>query len=119
MSLDRGTDRIPTAADERDRPTPSNEYPPGLSTNRRFSMSTTLNDAAPQKQQIAWAPLIWIGALHVGALLAFNPAYFTWQALALCFFLHWVTGGLGITMTYHRLLTHRSFATRPKALNMS
>jgi stearoyl-CoA desaturase (delta-9 desaturase) len=27
-----------------------------------------------------------------------------------------MTGGIGICMTYHRLLTHRSFATRPKAL---
>ncbi|WP_406695391.1 fatty acid desaturase [Singulisphaera sp. Ch08] len=77
-------------------------------------MSTTITRPAPQK--IAWAPLIWIGALHVGALLAFVPSYFTWQALGVCVFLHWVTGGIGITMTYHRLLTHRSFATRPKAL---
>jgi fatty-acid desaturase len=77
-------------------------------------MSTTITRPAPQK--IAWAPLIWIGALHVGALLAFVPAYFTWQALGVCLILHWLTGGIGICMTYHRLLTHRSFATRPKAL---
>jgi stearoyl-CoA desaturase (delta-9 desaturase) len=54
--------------------------------------------------------------IHVGALLAFYPGFFSWQAVALCFFLHWVTGGIGICMTYHRLLTHRSFVTRPKAL---
>jgi len=77
-------------------------------------MSTTLTSPAPQK--IAWAPLLWIGALHVGALLAFVPAYFTWQALGVCLILHWLTGGIGICMTYHRLLTHRSFATRPRAL---
>jgi stearoyl-CoA desaturase (delta-9 desaturase) len=57
--------------------------------------------------------LLWILGLHAGALLAFVPAYFTWQALAVCVFLHWFTGGIGICMCYHRLLTHRSFATRP------
>lgn len=77
-------------------------------------MSTTTTHPAPEK--IAWAPLLWIGALHVGALLAFVPAYFTWEALGVCLILHWLTGGIGICMTYHRLLTHRSFATRPKAL---
>ncbi len=44
------------------------------------------------------------------------PAYFSWSALGVCFLLHWVTGGLGITLTYHRLLTHRSFAPRPRWL---
>ena len=29
-------------------------------------------------------------------------------------FLHWLSGGIGICMTYHRLLTHRSFAVRPQ-----
>lgn len=52
----------------------------------------------------------------MGALLAFLPASFTWQALAACLALHWLTGGIGICMTYHRLLTHRSFATRPRWL---
>jgi fatty-acid desaturase len=55
-------------------------------------------------------------ALHLGALLAFVPAYFSWTALAVCVILHWLTGGIGICMTYHRLLTHRSFATRPRWL---
>lgn len=65
---------------------------------------------------IAWAPVLWIGGLHVGALLAFVPGYFSWSALAVCLSLHWLTGCLGICLTYHRLLTHRSFATRPKWL---
>jgi len=77
---------------------------------------TTPTLARPQTNQIAWTPLVWIGALHLGALLAFVPAYFSWSALLVCLVLHWLTGGIGICMTYHRLLTHRSYATRPKWL---
>jgi stearoyl-CoA desaturase (delta-9 desaturase) len=78
---------------------------------------TTLSTsaAAPQsKGYIAWAPLVWIATLHAGALLAFYPGFFTWGALAACLVGHWITGGIGICMTYHRLLTHRSFAIRPR-----
>ncbi len=57
-----------------------------------------------------------MSGLHLGALLALNPAWFSWSGLALCFLLHWITGGIGICMTYHRLLTHRSFALRPRWL---
>ena len=67
-----------------------------------------------ESNSLAWPALIWIGFLHVGALLAFVPAYFSWGAVLTCLVLHWVTGGLGITLTYHRLLTHRSFEVRPK-----
>ncbi len=66
--------------------------------------------------RIAWAPVLWVAGLHVGALLAFFPAFFTWQALFVGLVLHWLTGGLGISLTYHRLLTHRSFALRPRWL---
>jgi fatty-acid desaturase len=79
-------------------------------------MTTSTAAAKPQPNGIAWPALIWIGALHLGALLAFVPAFFTWPALLVCVILHWVTGGLGICMTYHRLLTHRSFAFRPRWL---
>ncbi len=65
---------------------------------------------------VAWGPVIWILVFHIGALLAFVPAFFSWSGLLVCLFLHWLTGGIGICMTYHRLLTHRSFATRPKCV---
>jgi stearoyl-CoA desaturase (delta-9 desaturase) len=77
---------------------------------------TTTTAQPTSRNHIAWGPVLWILGLHVGALLAFVPAYFSWSALAVCVFLHWVTGGVGICLTYHRLLTHRSFATRPRWL---
>ena len=51
--------------------------------------------------------IAWIVLMHVGALAA--PFYFTWQAFLLFIFLGWLTGGVGICLTYHRLLTHGSF----------
>ncbi len=77
-------------------------------------MTTTTAQPAPIR--LAWPPLIWIGGLHLAALLGFVPAFFSWQALAVCLLLHWLTGGIGICLTYHRLLTHRSFALRPSWL---
>jgi hypothetical protein len=62
--------------------------------------TTTMN--RPESAGIAWPSLIWIGVLHLGAMLAFVPEYFSWSALAACFVLHWLTGGIGICMTYHR-----------------
>ena len=74
---------------------------------------TTKTITPERTQTIAWPPVIWVAGLHIGALLAFFPQYFSWSALAVCLVLHWLTGGIGICMTYHRLLTHRSFVTRP------
>ena len=49
----------------------------------------------------------FIIGVHILALAAFFT--FSWPAVALCLVLHWVTGGVGVTLGYHRLLTHRSF----------
>lgn len=54
-----------------------------------------------------------IVGLHVIALAA--PFFFSWSGVLLAAVLWWVVGGLGITLCYHRLLTHRSFKT-PKAV---
>ena len=58
---------------------------------------------------VDWGVLIWIVVIHVG--LVFAPFTFTWQALALTLVLHWLTGGIGICLGFHRLFTHRSFET--------
>jgi fatty-acid desaturase len=78
-------------------------------------MATT-TASRPESPGIAWPQVLWIGGLHLGSLLAFVPAYYSRSGLAACMALHWLTGSLGICMTYHRLLTHRSFATRPRWL---
>jgi sn-1 stearoyl-lipid 9-desaturase len=54
-------------------------------------------------------------ALHLGALLAFVPSYFSWNAVGVAVLLHCLTIGLGISLGFHRLATHRSFRT-PKWL---
>jgi fatty-acid desaturase len=45
--------------------------------------------------------------LHGGALAALFA--FSWRACAVAVFLHWMSTGLGISMGYHRLHTHRSY----------
>jgi stearoyl-CoA desaturase (delta-9 desaturase) len=45
--------------------------------------------------------------LHVGAIAALFT--FSWRNLAVATFLYWMTTGLGISLGYHRLHTHRSY----------
>jgi fatty-acid desaturase len=47
-------------------------------------------------------------ALHLGALAAFVPQFFTWSALGIGIGLYYLTGGIGISLGFHRILTHRS-----------
>jgi stearoyl-CoA desaturase (delta-9 desaturase) len=60
---------------------------------------------APQK--INWTNNIVFGLFHLGALAALFM--FSWRACAVAMFLYWMTTGLGISMGYHRLHTHRSY----------
>ncbi|HEY9648707.1 MAG TPA: fatty acid desaturase [Chroococcidiopsis sp.] len=65
--------------------------------------------ATSTKPPKAWPVTVFMVAIHLLALLAFLPANFSWSAVALCVFLHWLTAACGITLGWHRLLTHRSF----------
>ena len=51
----------------------------------------------------------WLGFVHLGALAI--PFFFTWKGLFLVVVLQWLTGCIGITFGFHRLLTHASFRT--------
>jgi stearoyl-CoA desaturase (delta-9 desaturase) len=54
-----------------------------------------------------WPTTVILVLLHIGALAAFF--FFTWKALAVTIVMYWVATGLGISMGYHRLHTHRSY----------
>jgi stearoyl-CoA desaturase (delta-9 desaturase) len=53
-----------------------------------------------------------LSAIHLGALAAFVPGTFHWSALGTAVALMYLTGGLGITLCYHRTLTHRGLRLR-------
>src|SRR5689334_24965356 len=92
-------------------PAASDDRPAVLFQTERLMTATSAE--RPESAGIAWGPTLWIAGLHAGALLALRPGQFTSGALAACLLLYWLTAGLGICLTYHRLLTHRSFVTRP------
>ena len=60
-----------------------------------------------------WPTITVIAGVHLGALFA--PVTFTWGAFTVFLLLQFITGLLGITLCYHRLLAHRSFRV-PKPL---
>jgi stearoyl-CoA desaturase (delta-9 desaturase) len=67
--------------------------------------------ATPQRAPKSDIPTgIGLAIIHLGALLAFVPAFFSWRGVATALFLYWLTGCIGITLGYHRLLTHRSLS---------
>ena len=57
--------------------------------------------------RLKWDILAGIIILHLGAIAACWT--FTWKAFWVFVVLQWMTGGFGVTLGYHRLLTHRSF----------
>jgi fatty-acid desaturase len=67
------------------------------------------HEPASPLRLINWPNVIWLAILHAGCLVA--PFFFSWEAVALTFVLHWITGGIGICLGFHRHLTHGSFST--------
>lgn len=61
------------------------------------------------KARINWITAAIMVALHLVAFWALF--HYTWQNLLAALVLHWVVVGLGISIGYHRLLTHRGFKT--------
>src|SRR5216683_2088204 len=59
------------------------------------------------QQKANWPVTIVMAILHAGAIAALF--FFSWKVLAATVVLYWMTTGLGISMGYHRLHTHRSY----------
>lgn len=55
---------------------------------------------------------IGLGAIHIGALAALIPGTFHVSAVIAAAAVMYLTGGLGITLCYHRTLTHRGLRLR-------
>ena len=73
-----------------------------MAKNQSVEVITT-----PESEGLNWVTTIVLVFLHLGAIAALFM--FTWKAFAVAAVLYWVAIGLGISMGYHRLHTHRSY----------
>jgi fatty-acid desaturase len=55
-----------------------------------------------------WTSILWVSLMHFGAFIGLF--FYSNSNLFAMAILYGITGCLGITLTYHRLLAHRSFA---------
>jgi fatty-acid desaturase len=60
-----------------------------------------------ENRQLNWGIVSVLVILHLGAVGALFM--FSWRAVLISVLLYWVSVGLGISMGYHRLHTHRSY----------
>lgn len=61
----------------------------------------------PEHLKLSWLTVSFFAIIHALALL--TPWFFSWSALGVTLFMHWLFGSIGICLGYHRLLSHRSF----------
>lgn len=78
--------------------------------DRRHQRSVVASLPAQRRYNISWRYASVVIGYHLLSTLAFIPWLFSWTGVALVAGGLLVFGVLGITICYHRLLTHRSFA---------
>ncbi len=61
----------------------------------------------PNRQNLNWPTTLALVLLHAGAIAALFM--FNWRDFLIAVFMYWLATGLGISMGYHRLHTHRSY----------
>lgn len=103
------------------RPETSHTSPP--STSAPWTSPPETGETQPGGQETAvkqFKPMtvVLIAVVHLGALAACLPYFFSWAGLILCLALIWITASFGISMGYHRMLSHRSWRAKPWLRNV-
>ena len=65
--------------------------------------------AVQPDQAKRWGTIGFMITIHALSIVALLPQFWSWQAVSALTILYWVTACLGVTIGYHRLLSHRSF----------
>jgi sn-2 palmitoyl-lipid 9-desaturase len=74
-----------------------------------------MTDQTAMRPRFEWGTTIAIAFVHIAAILglAFWNYTFSWAGLILCVVMVWATASLGISLTYHRLLSHGALRAEP------
>jgi stearoyl-CoA desaturase (delta-9 desaturase) len=99
---------------------PQSEFAESLESNNSEIGLEVVEETPPQRipfkerfaHGVCWWNVGWMALVHVGAVAALW--HFSWPALLVCVVLHFLTLCIGITLGYHRLLSHNSMkVSRP------
>ena len=83
----------------------------GVAAGRRTGSAVRLpRPTAVTPLRVDWVFTGGLIGIHLIALLAFVPYFFSWTGVLLVPLGYYVFGTLGVNLCFHRLLTHRSFA---------
>ena len=61
----------------------------------------------PPRLHKTWGTIVFMVAIHILSLVALQPKFWRVPAVTSLLFFYWVTACLGVTLGYHRLLSHR------------
>ncbi len=56
-------------------------------------MMATARTIAPDRPVLDWPTVFFLAIVHVAALAALLPGAFSWPAIGVAVFLHWLSGG--------------------------
>jgi stearoyl-CoA desaturase (delta-9 desaturase) len=95
------------------RPKPCAAKKPSRRETDRQVLKEAFAPANLTWKNIDWVTFSWMVMIHAGCIAA--PFFFSWSALGVAIFLHWLTASIGICLGYHRYLSHRSFKLKSPA----
>ncbi len=86
-----------------------------IAASAKLQKAISYRDDHPRKEQKRWGTIGFMIAIHALTLYGLLPKFWSWEALLVLGILYWITACLGVTLGYHRLLSHRAFRV-PKLL---
>ncbi len=85
-------------------------YEKAISTSLRLQNQPPLGSSSYKaKEQRRWGTIGFMIIIHVLSIVALFPGFWSFQAFTGFLVLYWITACLGVTLGYHRLLSHRAF----------
>mgnify|MGYP001425043034 CR=1 FL=1 len=80
-----------------------------LEASSKLQQPLTNQSRYRKKEQRRYGTMAFMFGIHALTLFALSPRFWSLQAITALLILYWVTACLGVTLGYHRLLSHRAF----------
>ena len=88
------------------RPVPPEKV---IDLHKKFLAPSKQSSKYPPKLHKTWGTIVFMLVIHLLSIVALQPKFWSIPAVTTLFFFYWLTACLGVTLGYHRLLSHRAF----------